>query len=55
MRPKPVTALQAEHDKLEAEIAAEYRHKGTSDGHLLELKRRKLRLKDQIAEREQAS
>ena len=54
MGQKPVDALKAEHDQLKAEIEAAYGRDTRDEAHIGELKRRKLRLKDQIAQLEHA-
>ena len=51
---KPVDALKAEHDQLKAEIEAAYGRDTRDEAHIGELKRRKLRIKDQIAQLEGA-
>ena len=51
---KPVDALKAEHDQLKAEIEAAYGRDARDEAHIGELKRRKLRIKDQIAQLEGA-
>lgn len=43
-------ALRVEHDRLDDVIKREARRPGTDDLHLRELKREKLRLKDEILE-----
>lgn len=49
METKPVDALKSEHRRLDDEIQLEYAKHDRDDAHLNELKRQKLRLKDQIA------
>ena len=44
-----LTELTAKHRALEAEIAEEMAHPGSDDLHIAELKRKKLRIKDEIA------
>ncbi len=44
-----IDALQKEHDRLDALIAAELRHSGSNDLELAQMKREKLHLKDEIA------
>lgn len=41
--------LQAKHKALEAELAEAINHPASSDAEIAELKRRKLRLKDEIS------
>ena len=43
-------SLSQRHQELEAEIADELKHPGYDDLHLVELKRQKLRVKDQLEE-----
>lgn len=47
-----LSELSAKHRALEAEIAEELTHPAADDIHIAELKRRKLRLKDEIARME---
>lgn len=49
MQSPNLTDLEAKHRALEAEISEELQHPGSSDLRLVELKRRKLQLKDAIA------
>ena len=42
--------LQTRHQELEAAIAAEIKHPAYDDLHVVELKREKLRIKDQMEE-----
>lgn len=44
-----ITSLMEEHTRLEREIEKEYRRAAPDDGHIAELKRRKLQIKDKIA------
>ena len=44
-----LTELTAKHKALESEIAEEIAHPGSNDLHIAELKRKKLRIKDEIA------
>lgn len=44
-----VEALKAEHARLEAELETAYASKAPDEAHIAELKRLKLRIKDQIA------
>jgi len=43
-----IDALQKEHDRLDALIAAELRHTSSDDLELVRMKREKLHLKDEI-------
>jgi len=43
-------SLAQRHQELEAAIAAEIKHPGYDDLHVVELKRQKLRIKDQLEE-----
>jgi hypothetical protein len=43
-----IAELEEKHQKLEAEIREELLHPGCSSLHLTELKREKLRIKDQL-------
>lgn len=47
-----LSELTAKHRALEAEIAEELAHPGADDLHIVELKRKKLRIKDAIAQLE---
>ena len=49
-QPAQVDELSAKHDALDRMIQEEIQRPGTSDLRLAELKRRKLRLKDEIEE-----
>ena len=51
-QPAQVDELSAKHDALERMIQEEIERPGSSDLKITELKRRKLRLKDEIAELE---
>ena len=51
-QPAHIEDLAAKHQALERLIAEEQEHLGSSDLTLAELKRRKLKLKDEIAELE---
>lgn len=42
--------LTKRHQELETAIAAEAKHPGSDDLHIVELKRQKLKLKDQLEE-----
>lgn len=44
-----LSELAAKHQALQAEIDQELAHPGSDDLHIAELKRKKLRLKDEIA------
>lgn len=44
-----LSELTAKHKALETEIAEELAHPGSDDLHIAELKRKKLRIKDEIA------
>ncbi len=44
-----LSELSAKHQALQAEIDEELAHPGSDDLHIAELKRKKLRLKDEIA------
>ncbi len=44
-----IDELEAKHHALKAEIEAEQAHPSADDLHIVELKRQKLRLKDEIA------
>jgi hypothetical protein len=44
-----IRELTDRHRRLEAELRAEQTHPSGDDGRMLELKRRKLRIKDEIA------
>ena len=48
-----VEALRAEHDRLDKQIKQELRHPSSDDLQLADMKREKLRLKDEIAALEQ--
>ena len=48
-----VEALRAEHDRLDKQIKQEFRHPSSDDLELADMKREKLRLKDEIAALEQ--
>ena len=43
-----IAELEEKHQKLEAEIQEELQHPGSSSLHIMELKREKLRIKDQL-------
>ena len=47
-----LSELTAKHRALEAEIEEEMAHPGSDDLHIAELKRKKLKLKDEIARME---
>ena len=48
-----IEALRAEHDRLDEQIRQEFRHPSSDDLQLADMKREKLRLKDEIAALEQ--
>lgn len=43
-----IAELDALHERLDREIKEEIQHPGTDDLHLVELKREKLRIKDEL-------